>query len=458
MPTPTGIDYHAQYANADWSFDAQNVVLTVTLPTASTLVTSTMSGNPFPPTSPSGQVLVYNIGTLAASESNVIDLVVHLPSTLLVNDNVVLTARISAINPDPNPDNNYAENSEAIPGANMTLYKRPAYDSGPFVPGGMVTYTLEYYNAASYIEATNVVVTDRLPSGMTFTVALQGDWTTVTPITPTVSGNLLTFDLGTLHPGEGGQLLVEARLDPNLFAKTVLRNMADVATSAPETSYDDNQAFDEQTVVPTLPDLWVEAHSSSLEADPTDNIAQVSDFNAEILMPIIELPNTAIVMPQPVFFGLGQPNATVTLYLSGTVAVSGRTLGQGVVDDYGRWVITPTLPINTPGWYWFTATQQAGNRISPVTGVGNFVTDTQSLILDTNSMVRYYGTRENGEWPAGIEGERVGGINQMLGWRRGVTYTLGAQLTRCGANDPISPTLQVLLYNDDGLMVGHQRR
>lgn len=539
------IDYHVEYANADSAFDAQNAVLTVTLPTATTLVTSTMSGNPFPPTSRSGQVLVYHIGTLAASESNVIDLAVHLPNLLQVNDNVVLTAVVSTTNPDPNPDNNYTENSESIPGANMTLNKRLAYDSGPFVPGGTVTYTLEYYNAASYIDATNVVVTDPLPLGMTFTAALKDDWTTITPIAPTVSGNLLTFSLGTLSPGEGGQLLVEARLDPNLFAKTVLRNTASVATSAPETSYDDNLAVDEETVVPTLPDLWVEAHSStdgqidgyqsywvnlgnsgplsatnvslslsipielvelelnpqpdtiltrthdylatwnrgtldadsggdgvsvygrinaagqitltasitssSLEADPTDNVAHVSDFNAEILMPIIELPNTAIVEPQPIFFGLGQPNATVTLYLSGTLAVSGRPLGQSVVDDYGRWVITPTSPINTPGWYWFTATQQAGNRISPVTGVGNFVTDTQSLIFDTNSMVRYYGTR-----PFDAEGERVGGINQLLGWRRGVTYTLGAQLTHCGVNDPISPTLQVLLYNDEGLMVGHQ--
>ena len=539
------IDYHVEYANADLAFDALNTVVTVTLPTASTLVTSTMSGNPFPPASQLGQALVYRLDTLAAYDSQVIDLVVDLPGTLQVNNKVVLTALISATNPDPNPANNYFENSETIPGANMTLYKRVAYDSGLFVPGGQVTYTLEYYNAASYIDATGVVVTDRLPAGVTLLAAFQDNWTTVTPITPTVSGDLLTFSLGTLLPGEGGQLLVEANLASNLFAKTVLKNTAGVATSASETSYDDNWSFDEQTVMPTLPDLWVEAHSSSdgqidgyqsywvnlgnsgplsatnvslslsipielaeldfnpqpdtliprahdylatfsegtldadswgdsihvsgridaagqitltaaltsdsSEADPTDNVAQVSDFNAEILMPIIELPSTAIVGPQPVFYGLGQPNATVTLYLSGTVAAAGRTLGQGVVDNFGRWAIMPTLPITPTGWYWFTATQQAGDRISPVTGVGNFITDTESLIFDTNSMVRYYGTR-----PFDADGERVGGINQMLGWRPGVIYTLGAQLTRCGADDPISPTLQVLLYNDNGLMVGHQ--
>jgi len=33
-----------------------------------------------------------------------------------------------------------------------------------------------------------------------------------------------------------------------------------------------------------------ESPSSSPEADPTDNMAQVSDFNAEILMPIIDVP------------------------------------------------------------------------------------------------------------------------------------------------------------------------
>jgi len=537
------IDYHVEYANST-SFDAQNVALTVTLPSASTLVTSTKSGDYFPPISRSGRVLVYDIGTLATYDSGVIDLVVALTNTLKVNDLVVLSASISAINPDPNPDNNYVEDSEAIPGANMMISTRPAYDSGPFVPGGVVTYTVEYYNQSSYMDATSVVVTDRLPSGVTFLSALNDNWTIATPITPTTVGNELRFNLDTLPPGAGGQLLIQAHLSPTLNAKTVLRNTVGVTTTAAETTYEDNWAFDEQSVVPVLPDLWVELHSStdgqidgyqtywlnlgnagpqdaspvtvtlsipssltdldfgtwpdllvtrtndylatwfagtlaadsggnglsvngrinaagevtatatitssSPEADPTDNIAQVSDFNAEILMPIIDVPNTAIVGPQPVFYGLGQPGATVTLFLSGTLMVGGQELGQAIVDDYSRWVLTPTSPLTRTGWYWFTATQQLNGRISPATGVGNFITDTATLVMDTNSMVRYFGTR-----PFGSEGEPVGGINQPLGWRRGVTYTLGARLTRCTPYDPISPTLQVLLYNDDGLMVSH---
>lgn len=538
------IDYHVEYMNRDLSFGTSDASLTVTLPSASILVTSTMNGNPFPPDVRSGQMLVYNIGAVAPYDSSVIDLIVDLPNTLKVNDPVVLTASISAVNPDPYPDNNYAEDSEAVPGANMMISKRPAYDSGPFVPDGVVTYTVEYYNEASYIDATSVVVTDRLPSGVTFLSALNDDWTTVTPIVPTVVGNELRFNLGTLSPGAGGQLLIQTHLSPTLYAKTVLRNTVGVTTTAVETTYEDNWAFDEQSVVPVLPDLWVELHSStdgqidgyqsywlnlgntgpqdasyvtvtlsipisladldfyiwpdllvtrtndylatwfagtlaadsggnglsvngrinaagevtatatitssSPEADPTDNIAQVSDFNAEILMPIIDVPNTAIVGPQPVFYGLGQPGATVTLFLSGTLTVPGQTLGQASVDDYSRWVLTPTLPLNLTGWYWFTATQQLDGRISPVTGVGNFIADPASLIVDTNSMVRYLGTR-----PFDAAGEPVGGINQPLGWRRGAIYTLGAQLTRCAPYDPISPTLQVLLYNDEGLMVSH---
>jgi hypothetical protein len=97
--------------------------------------------------------------------------------------------------------------------------------------------------------------------------------------------------------------------------------------------------------------------TSGPEADPTDNVAQVSDFNAEILMPIIDVPNTAIVGPQPVFYGLGQPGAMVTLFLSGTLTVPGLKLGQATVDGYSRWVLTPTSPLTRAGWYWFTATR-----------------------------------------------------------------------------------------------------
>ncbi len=103
-----GIDYHVEYANST-SFDAQNAALTVTLPSASTLVTSTKSGEYFPPSSRSGRVLVYDIGTLATYDSGVVDLFVALTNTLKVNDPVVLAASISAVNPDPYPDNNYAE-------------------------------------------------------------------------------------------------------------------------------------------------------------------------------------------------------------------------------------------------------------------------------------------------------------------------------------------------------------
>ncbi|HTP07426.1 MAG TPA: hypothetical protein VMP08_04200 [Anaerolineae bacterium] len=537
------IDYHVEYYNRDWSFRTQDAVVTVGLPAAGTLITSTMEGAPYPPDWQMGNMLFYTLGALDPAASNTIDLVVQVPNTLTVNSEVMLTGNIASPNPDPNLDNNYTADIEAIPGANMTISKRLAFDSGPFVAGGVVTYSLQYLNLSSYVDATVVMITDHLPSGVHFLSALQDDWTNVTPIVPITSSGSLVFNLGAIQPGDGGQLLVQAQLDTGLYAKTELVNIASVATAATETSYDDNSTSDTETVVPTLPDLWVDLYSStdgqidgyqfysinlgnsgpldahnvqvslsiprqltelnfnaepttlvtrtsdylatwnigllpaneggaglnvsslisvsgqitatvtitstSAEADPSDNRGLVSDFNAEILMPTITGPSTAIVGQQPVFFGLGQPDATVTLYLSGTIAVPGRLLGSDVVDNYGRWMITPTSSISPAGWYWFTATQQLNNRISPVTGVGNFVTDT--LIMDTNSMVRYLGASSDSQEP-----ERLGGINQPMGWRRETTYTLGVQLTRCAPNEPVSPTLQVLLYNDDGLMVSYQ--
>ena len=199
------IDYHVEYFNRNWSFGTQNAVLTVTLPAASTLVTSTMGGAPYPPSGQAGGVLVYSLGALEPSASNTIDLVVQLPGILPVNSEVVLTGRIAGHNPDPDLDNNYTENIETVPGANMTISKRPAFDSGPFVPGGVVTYSIQYLNLSSYVAATAIVITDRLPSGVNFLSALMDDWTNVTPIVPISSGGWLTFSLGTLQPGDGGQ-------------------------------------------------------------------------------------------------------------------------------------------------------------------------------------------------------------------------------------------------------------
>jgi uncharacterized repeat protein (TIGR01451 family) len=48
------IDYHVSSCNYDPSFSTSNVVLTVTLPAASTFVTSTMDDAPYPPSSRSG--------------------------------------------------------------------------------------------------------------------------------------------------------------------------------------------------------------------------------------------------------------------------------------------------------------------------------------------------------------------------------------------------------------------
>ncbi len=523
------VTYQLSYANNDQENDAQNAVLSVTLPAASTLISSSVA-----PNSQAGRQLVYQLNTLAANVADTIELNVRLPNTLTVGSVVSLTARIRAANPDSGNDNNYAEDSEAIPGANVTLAKRLSEDSGPFIAGGIVTYSLDYTNRSSDVVANSVIVTDRLPTGLTFISALKEDDTGTSPISPTINGNLLTFNLGDVAPDGTGQLLVQVSLSSNLPAGQMVTNTAGIATTSPESAYDDNFAIDSQRVKIDGPDLWVavtaleeeaelgdyqtyqiefgnqgsrdasdvrlsltlpaaltqidfgavppttfangiatwnisglNAHTTGdaflvsaiisgvgrltatatisstsvgfQDGDPSDNSAMASTVGVAIHRPTIVGPDGAIVGPQPVFFGLGSAQATVSLYLSGTADLPGRLIGTDVVDADGHWLISATAPISPAGWYWFTATQQLANRVSPVSGVANFITP--GLGIDSNSIWR--------------NGERIGGINQEdIAWGPAYSYTLTLRIVRCGT--PLTPTLQMLFFNQDGLQTGYQ--
>lgn len=510
-------------------FSAQNTVLTVTMPSGSSLVESNSNGNPFPPAQQSGATLVYNLGSIPAWDSVGVNLDVRLPDVIAPGTIVALTAEVTAANSDPFTADNYSRLAESIDAANVTLSIRPSEDSGAFIPESYVTYTLEYINYSSTVVASSVALTNLLPSGLTFVSAIK-DTGWASAITPTISGRLLTFDLGTVEAGDGGQILVQAQLATGLPFGYVLRNTGGVATTSAESDYDDNFAEDVQTVVSNQPNLWVELTSigdgeidgyqyyyvsygnggpqpasngqltvvlpssltdldfgdfppasrigdvatwnigtlqaltfasegifvqgklsasgritatatitsTSLEASPLDNVMSIGNDIAQINMPVIGGPSEAMVAQTPAFFGLGSPDATVSLYLSGTESLPGYLVGTDTVTPYGTWVITTAVPITPTGWYWFTATQELNGRVSPATGVGNYVTTT--LGIDPNSITR--------------DGERVGGINQPLFWRGVTTYTLGMRIIGC--SNPLTPTLQALFYGEDGLMIGYQ--
>ena len=199
------VDYHVTYENTSDGTDAQNVMVTVTLPASSALVSSTPT-----PLSQVAGTLVYSIGTLAAQAEGHIDLQVKLPSPLPVGTDVTVSAVISASNATAQ-NGDHSEDHNTVSAPQLSLGVRPVEDSR-FLPGGLVTYSLQYANHADNVAADNVTVTLSLPQVASFVSATRIDNTNGTTMTQLSAGNMVSFFLGTLKPSSEGRILAQLRL------------------------------------------------------------------------------------------------------------------------------------------------------------------------------------------------------------------------------------------------------
>jgi uncharacterized repeat protein (TIGR01451 family) len=116
------------------------------------------------------------------------------------------------------------------------LYIYKWLNSGSVAPGYDLTYGI-YYDNYGTSAAANVIITDTLPTGVSFVSASGG-------FTPTVSGNQVIWNLssvpGQYTPGYYGYLYLEVHLSDTVPSGSALCNRADIATSDPETGLSEN--------------------------------------------------------------------------------------------------------------------------------------------------------------------------------------------------------------------------
>ncbi|HOG45045.1 MAG TPA: hypothetical protein PLJ35_10605 [Anaerolineae bacterium] len=341
-----------------------------------------------------GSDLSFDLGTLEPGAYGEIALELDLGQGLYPDQPLTCTLRISTTSIELDEEDNWAEDVEyaQVEGPDVWIALESQSDGEL---GGYQSYYLYCGNGGTQ-DAEGISVSLTIP-------ALLDDVTfAVEP--NTFANGIATWQIGRLEAYSGGSIDVEG---------TIART---------------GQATAKATVSTTSKDV-----------NTRNNVAEVSDEIVTIHMPAIVGPSEARVGVQPVFFGLGKPEATVKLYLAGDSAQPARLLGNTLVDEDGRWEITPTAKLPQPGWYWFTATQELNGLVSPVTGVGNYYSD--DITIDTNSLT--------------VNGERVGGIDQTIEWIGNSELTLGARIIAC--ENPLTPTLQVRYYNAQGLMVNHKK-
>ncbi len=147
------------------------------------------------------------------------------------------------INPDPNGNGQPNEQGENDPTqivfageADVSILKSELAD--PIVSGQLLAYTLIVRNAGPAV-ALNVVVTDTLPSGVTFVMA--------NPARSNVGPNPLVWNLGTMTANSSVSILILAQAD--LGTNGVITNTAVVTTTTQDSNPANNTALEPTTVV-----------------------------------------------------------------------------------------------------------------------------------------------------------------------------------------------------------------
>jgi uncharacterized repeat protein (TIGR01451 family) len=225
--TGSNLTYLINITNSGPS-DGAGVVLTDVIPPNTTFVSESQTGGPaFTCTNPAAGAagtVSCTLGSLPNGASASFNLVVNVqtsaPAGPLSN-----TATVSAATTDPNPANNSATATTTVAVAVADVSISKTAGAGPFGTGRPVTYTIAVANAGP-TAATNVVVSDVLPAGTTFTSATptQGSCSGTTTVTCTLGtlagGGSATISLVVTLPAAAGPVsntatVTATEADPN---------------------------------------------------------------------------------------------------------------------------------------------------------------------------------------------------------------------------------------------------
>ncbi|QDT70562.1 Serine-aspartate repeat-containing protein E precursor [Planctomycetes bacterium MalM25] len=219
---------------------ATGVTLTDTLPTGVTYASGstsvageTVTGTPGNPT------VTSTIGTLTNGQSAIITI-----NATIDNDasgtltNTAVTAGVD----ESNTNNNTATAATTVtPEIDLAISKIDNDADETLAPGDLITYTIDTVNNGPST-ATSVVMTDTLPTGLTFVSAGS---TTPTSSTPVAGGTQLTYNLGTLADQGTARVTIVAQINANFVG--TLTNTASVVGAEAEITLANNQSTAQST-------------------------------------------------------------------------------------------------------------------------------------------------------------------------------------------------------------------
>ncbi|MEO8477005.1 MAG: hypothetical protein ABI572_08140, partial [Actinomycetota bacterium] len=240
-PDPVGVGEDLTYTigltNSGPS-NAQNVVITDTLPGAVTFVSATPTAGSC---SRSGVTLTCSLGTVAAGATPSVTVVVRPnPGS---EGTITNSASVTSTTSDPDTgDRTASAGTTVTPRADVSISKTDGPD--PVVAGNQVTYTLAVANAGPST-AAGVTVTDAIPPGTSFVSATGGG---------SLSAGTVTWNLGAMAASASTTLQLVVAVDSGRTAG--LSNTADITTATTD-PVPGNNSSTQTTAVNTSADISI---------------------------------------------------------------------------------------------------------------------------------------------------------------------------------------------------------
>ncbi len=328
--------YTLTIANAGPS-TATGVTVTDVLPPEVTFSSSTAS---LGSSSESGGTITTDIGTLASGASATVTITVSVAGTAIgtFTNNATVIGNETDIAP---ANNSTSEDTTVRPVVDVRIDKTDSAD--PVNAGGSFSYTLTVVNDGPST-ATNVVVTDNLPAGVTF------DSGTSSQGTVSESSGTVTANLGTLASGASATITLNVDVDDSTTG--TLTNTATVTSTEHDEDPSNNRDTEPTTVTPVV-DLVV------IKSDSADPVNAGGSY-AYTLLVTNNGPSTATgvvvtdLLPAEVAFDSGSTSQGIVSESAGTVTALVGTLASGAsatitlnvtAADSARGTITNTATV-----------------------------------------------------------------------------------------------------------------
>ena len=255
------VAYTLDYANVGTQ-GATGVVITETVPTHSSFnAGASTAGWVCTPNGNAGSTCTLAVGALVGGANGsavfAVTVVDPLPSGVTQIANTASIADDGDNGADPTPANNSSSDDTPINATpDLNIVKT---DGGvSTVPGGVVTYTLNYANVGDQ-DATGVVLTETVPTHSSFNAASSSAGWTCVP--SGAAGSICTLSIGNLAAGaSGSRNFAVTVVDPLPAGITQIANTASIAddgSNGADPNPSDNSSSDDTPVAAT-PDLTLQ--------------------------------------------------------------------------------------------------------------------------------------------------------------------------------------------------------